>query len=54
MKISSSPARIVLAILGVVLATASAHASTKQKKPNILVIWGDDIGQFTSAPTTWA
>jgi arylsulfatase len=46
MKFSSSPARIVLAILGVVLATASVHASTKQKKPNILVIWGDDIGQF--------
>jgi arylsulfatase len=46
MILSSSTARIVLAILGVALATASAHASTTQKKPNILVIWGDDIGQF--------
>ena len=24
------------------------------KKPNILIIWGDDIGWFTSAPTTTA
>ena len=23
-------------------------------KPNILVIWGDDIGGSISAPTTWA
>jgi arylsulfatase len=46
MKFSSCPARVVFAILGIALATASAHASTTQKKPNILVIWGDDIGQF--------
>ena len=24
------------------------------KKPNILIIWGDDIGYGTSAPTTRA
>ena len=25
---------------------ASAQVQAQQKKPNILVIWGDDIGQF--------
>lgn len=37
--------RIFLAILGLVVAAVSAHAAN-QKKPNILIIWGDDIGQF--------
>ena len=32
--------------LGVVAATPPAEAQQPQKKPNILVIWGDDIGQF--------
>ncbi len=33
----------------------SAGMMAQQKKPNILIIWGDDIGQFrTSALTTWA
>src|SRR6187431_2589388 len=27
-------------------ATASAPAIAQQQKPNILIIWGDDIGQF--------
>lgn len=26
--------------------TSHAVAATKNKKPNMLVIWGDDIGQF--------
>jgi arylsulfatase len=34
--------RIILAALSVMLVAASAHA---QKRPNIVVIWGDDIGQ---------
>jgi arylsulfatase len=34
-------ALIVTAALAVLLAPVPAHA---QKKPNILVIWGDDIG----------
>ncbi len=24
------------------------------KKPNILIIWGDDIGWFNVSATTWA
>ena len=36
----------VLAIFVVTTAAAPAHAATKsEKKPNIVVIWGDDIGQ---------
>jgi arylsulfatase len=35
----------ILWVLGFVLLAASAAAQTAQK-PNILVIWGDDIGQF--------
>ena len=38
-----------LAILGV-LAAAAAHA---QSKPNILVIWGDDIGQSNISAYTF-
>ena len=29
-----------------VLAIGAGDAAAQQKKPNILVIWGDDIGQF--------
>ena len=32
-------------ILGVLL-LCSAGMMAQQKKPNILIIWGDDIGQF--------
>jgi arylsulfatase len=46
MKFPYSPAQIFLAVLGLALASGSASAAEKQKKPNILVIWGDDIGQF--------
>jgi arylsulfatase len=46
MKFPYSPVRIFLAILGLVLVSGSASAAEKQKKPNILIIWGDDIGQF--------
>ncbi len=30
--------------VAVVMVTASDHAAAQQKKPNILIIWGDDIG----------
>ena len=33
----------------VAVITASAPA-TAQQKPNIVIIWGDDIGQSKSAP----
>jgi arylsulfatase len=46
MKFPYSPAQIFFAVLGLALASGSASAAEKQKKPNILVIWGDDIGQF--------
>ena len=32
--------------LGLSLITHTASAAEGAKKPNILVIWGDDIGQF--------
>src|SRR5687768_17846678 len=35
----------VLTVLFLFIACASAHAQEK-KKPNILVIWGDDIGYW--------
>ena len=31
-----------------------ASAQAADKRPNILIIWGDDIGQFNLTPTTWA
>ena len=31
---------------GVVLCGVSASAQAQDKKPNILILWGDDIGQF--------
>ena len=37
---------IVAAIAALALALTLSTASAQQKKPNILVIWGDDIGQF--------
>jgi arylsulfatase A-like enzyme len=46
MKFPYSPVRIFLVVLGLVLVSGSASAAEKQKKPNILIIWGDDIGQF--------
>ena len=34
-------------LMAVVVATpAEAQAQAAAKKPNVLVIWGDDIGQF--------
>ena len=36
----------ILALLGLLLALASATASAAERKPNILVIWGDDIGTW--------
>ena len=36
--------RSLVAVLFAICVTAPAVAQTKQKKPNILVIWGDDIG----------
>ena len=32
----------------------SSAAAQEQQQPNILVIWGDDIGVHNSAPTTAA
>jgi hypothetical protein len=39
-----------LAILGAVAASTPASAQAPGKKPNILVIFGDDIGVSKSAP----
>ena len=39
-------AGLLLATSLALVAAAPAHAQQPQKKPNILIIWGDDIGQF--------
>ena len=49
----SSLARLAAFAIAVALC-APAIAGAADKKPNILVIWGDDIGIPTSAPTTSA
>ncbi len=37
--------RIVTTALVLIAAVAMASAAQAQEKPNIVVIWGDDIGQ---------
>ncbi len=37
---------VFASILAFLLISASAEAQQKAKRPNILIIWGDDIGQF--------
>ena len=43
---SSNIRRAAVAIAALVFAFAASTASAQQKKPNILVIWGDDIGYW--------
>jgi arylsulfatase len=45
MKISHLLWQLCLLVSAVVLSSSPVDAADK-KKPNILVIWGDDIGQF--------
>ena len=40
------PSRYFRVIAGAVIAVAAATGAYAQGKPNVLVIWGDDIGQF--------
>ena len=42
---------IQISALAIGLVSASA---TAMERPNILVIWGDDIGFWNCLPTTWA
>jgi len=44
----------VAVVLAVTMVATPAQAQQAAKKPNILIIWGDDIGGSTSAPTTRA
>ncbi len=46
MKPSSAPARWLAAHVVLCLLVASGLANAQDKKPNILVIWGDDIGTW--------
>jgi arylsulfatase len=40
------PSRFCGAVAGAIVAVAAATGAYAQGKPNVLVIWGDDIGQF--------
>ncbi len=46
MILSTSSVKKFLTLLSFVSVTFSSQALAAQKKPNILIIWGDDIGQF--------
>jgi len=46
MNLSTSSVKKFLTLLSLVSVTISSQALAAQKKPNILIIWGDDIGQF--------
>ena len=46
MKQRKQATAIVIAVMVVVLACIAGPAFAQDKKPNIVVIWGDDIGQF--------
>ena len=56
LAVKSSKARMWAAVGGILALAAmtttavapakAADAPKQQKKPNILIIWGDDIGQF--------
>ena len=47
MNLSTSPGKILpLLLTKLALTGAFSSANAADKKPNILVIWGDDIGQF--------
>ena len=35
-----------LAAVGVLLSAAGADAQAQQRQPNILILWGDDIGWY--------
>jgi hypothetical protein len=35
---------LVVVCAAFMLAAVQAHAATQSEKPNILVIWGDDVG----------
>ena len=46
MKSRNAGRAIVTAIAAFALAFMASTASAEKKKPNILIIWGDDIGTF--------
>src|ERR1700693_2912050 len=47
MNSAKSPFKFILAVAIALIATFSAsNVFAQAKKPNILIIWGDDIGQF--------
>ena len=37
---------LIAALLSLLVSALGLPAHAQQKKPNILIIWGDDIGQF--------
>ena len=46
MKLNRFAVHVSLLIAGAVLFGALAPAHAADRKPNILIIWGDDIGEF--------
>jgi len=46
--------RHAVMLLALALTATAGWAQAPARKPNILVIWGDDIGQFNISAYTWA
>ena len=45
----------LLAVVTTIAAAMALATSAQAKKPNILIIWGDDVGWFNPSclPATW-
>ncbi len=40
----------LLVLLGATMAAGTPVAAQQQQRPNIVIIWGDDVGQSNTAP----
>ena len=45
--------KILLALVSGMALGVLTSVQAADKKPNIVIIWGDDIGHPTSAPIRW-
>ncbi len=53
MKIKLILTALSLALMCVLTASGQSPAPSSGKKPNIVVIWGDDIGQSNISAYSW-